>query len=32
LKKCGVDMTTPDPVKATLKLFSEQVDEVEKLA
>ncbi|PKK82436.1 MAG: oligoendopeptidase F [candidate division Zixibacteria bacterium HGW-Zixibacteria-1] len=32
LKKCGVDMTTPEPVKATLKLFAEQVDEVEKLA
>ncbi len=32
LKKCGVDMTTPDPVKATLKLFAEQVDEVERLA
>lgn len=31
LKKCGVDMSTPEPVKATLKLFSEQVDEVEKL-
>jgi len=32
LKKCGVDMTTPNPVKATLKLFAEQVSEVEKLA
>ena len=32
LKRCGVDMTTADPVKATLKLFAEQVDEVEKLA
>lgn len=31
LKKCGVDMTTPEPVKATLKLFAEQVDEVERL-
>jgi len=31
LKKCGVDMTTPDPVMATLKLFADQVDEVEKL-
>jgi len=31
LKKCGVDMTTPDPVKATLKLFSEEVNEVERL-
>nr|MBN2278501.1 oligoendopeptidase F [candidate division Zixibacteria bacterium] len=32
LKKCGVDMTTPEPFKATLKLFSERVDEVERLA
>ncbi|MEW5923422.1 MAG: oligoendopeptidase F [Candidatus Zixiibacteriota bacterium] len=32
LKKCGVDMTTPGPVKATLRLFAEQVNEVEKLA
>ncbi|MBN2225938.1 MAG: oligoendopeptidase F [candidate division Zixibacteria bacterium] len=32
LKRCGVDMTTADPVKATLKLFADQVDEVEKLA
>ncbi|UCD18527.1 MAG: oligoendopeptidase F [Candidatus Zixiibacteriota bacterium] len=31
LKKCGVDMTTAEPVKATLRLFAEQVDEVEKL-
>ncbi len=31
LKKCGVDMTTPDPVKATLKLFADEVDEVEQL-
>jgi oligoendopeptidase F len=31
LKKCGVDMTTPDPVKATLKLFADEVDEVERL-
>ena len=31
LKKCGVDMTTAEPVKATLKLFAEQVDEVERL-
>ncbi len=31
LKKCGVDMTTPDPVKAALKLFAEEVDEVERL-
>lgn len=32
LKKCGVDMMTSDPVKATLRLFGEQVDEVERLA
>jgi oligoendopeptidase F len=32
LKNCGVDMTQPGPVQATLKLFSEQVNEVEKLA
>jgi len=32
LKKCGVDMTTPGPVKATLKLFADEVDEVERLA
>jgi len=32
LKRCGVDMTTANPVKATLKLFADQVDEVEKLA
>jgi oligoendopeptidase F len=31
LKKCGVDMTTPDPVKATLKLFAKEVNEVERL-
>lgn len=31
LKKCGVDMTTAEPVRATLKLFVEQVDEVERL-
>ncbi|MBD3170483.1 MAG: oligoendopeptidase F [candidate division Zixibacteria bacterium] len=31
LKNCEVDMTTPDPVNATLKLFSEQVDEVDSL-
>jgi len=31
LKVCDVDMTTPDPVLATLKLFSEQVDEVARL-
>lgn len=32
LAKCGVDMTTPAPFEATLKLFSKQVDDVEKLA
>ena len=32
LKKCGVDMTTPTPFEATLKLFADQVDEVERLA
>jgi len=31
LKKCGVDMTTPEPVEATLRLFAEQVDEVARL-
>jgi oligoendopeptidase F len=31
LKACGVDMTTPDPVQATLDLFARQVAEVEKL-
>jgi len=31
LKMCGVDMTTPAPVEATLKLFAEQVNEVERL-
>ncbi len=31
LKMCGVDMTAPAPVEATLKLFAEQVDEVERL-
>ncbi|MBW1728639.1 MAG: oligoendopeptidase F, partial [Deltaproteobacteria bacterium] len=32
LKKCGVDMTTPVPFEATIKLFDKLVDEVEKLA
>jgi oligoendopeptidase F len=32
LKICGIDMTTPEPVLATLKLFHESVKEVEKLA
>ena len=31
LKECGVDMSTPDPVEATIDLFAEQVDEVERL-
>lgn len=31
LKKCGIDMTKPDPVKATIDLFAQQVDQVEKL-
>lgn len=31
LKECGVDMSTPDPVNATIELFAEQVDEVERL-
>lgn len=32
LKKCGVDMSTPAPVEATIKRFAEQVDELDKLA
>ncbi|MDF1544545.1 MAG: oligoendopeptidase F [bacterium] len=32
LKKCDVDMGTADPVKATLKLFADQVNEMERLA
>jgi len=32
LKNCGVDMTTPDPVESTLKMFADQVDEMERLA
>lgn len=31
LQKCGVDMTTPAPFEATLKLFGELVDEMDKL-
>jgi oligoendopeptidase F len=31
LQKAGVDMTTPEPVDATIKLFSQLVDEMEKL-
>lgn len=32
LKKCGIDMTTSKPFEATLKLFSDQVDEVDRLS
>ena len=32
LKACGVDMTTSAPFEATLKLFADQVDKVERLA
>ncbi len=32
LKISGVDMTTLDPVEATLKLFAEQVDQMDRLA
>jgi oligoendopeptidase F len=31
LKACGVDMTTPAPVQATLELFARQVAEVDQL-
>jgi oligoendopeptidase F len=31
LKRAGVDMTTPAPVEATMKKFSELVDELERL-
>jgi len=31
LKKIGVDMTTPDPVNAAVAVFSDLVDEMEKL-
>jgi oligoendopeptidase F len=31
LKICGVDMTKPDPVMATISLFREQVDEINRL-
>ena len=30
LKICGVDMTTPGPVEAMLKLFADQVDEIDR--
>jgi len=32
LKICGVDMSTPDPINATLSLFERQVKEMEDLA
>ena len=31
LKICGIDMTKPAPIEATLKLFAEQVAEVDRL-
>jgi oligoendopeptidase F len=31
LKEAGVDMTTPDPVAGTIRLFGQLVDEMEKL-
>lgn len=31
LKICGVDMATADPIKATIDIFSQQVDEVDRL-
>jgi len=31
LKICDIDMTTPDPINATLKMFAEQVAEMDKL-
>lgn len=31
LKKAGVDVTTPEPVAQTIKIFGELVDEMEKL-
>ncbi|KAA3631253.1 MAG: oligoendopeptidase F [Calditrichaeota bacterium] len=31
LKECGVDMTTADPVLATIELFDQQVAELDKL-
>jgi len=32
LKICGIDMTTPTPVEANIKLFAWQVDEMARLA
>jgi len=31
LKDAGVDMTTPEPIDRTIKLFGELVDELERL-
>ena len=31
LKNCGVDMTKPESVEATVKMFADQVDEMERL-
>jgi len=31
LRRCGVDMNTPAPVEATIRLFAEQVDRVAEL-
>jgi len=31
LKKIGVDLTTPDPINATIAVFSDLVDQMEKL-
>ena len=31
LKQCGIDMTSPEPVLATLKQFSAKVDEMDRL-
>jgi oligoendopeptidase F len=31
LKKAGVDMTTPEPVARTIKLFGELVDQLDQL-
>ena len=31
LKICGIDMATSDPIKATLEMFGQQVDEVDRL-
>lgn len=32
LKECGVDMTTSDPVNATIELFDSQVDQIANLS